>query len=226
MVLLSKTFPGIFIGQPSWFIITQASTIVHLCLFCLLDGFILIWVHLTFLPPSLFCKFFVCIILCFYLSFEFSFYHFLYLSHLFYFFVFQSLPSPPFPTSSSSTPPPPPSPAVLSTSPEPSAPPQDIKCSSTSSTSLLVSWHPPPLKSQNGVLAGYRVRYEVVGPSEGGSDDDEAPEEPTVPATEEQVLLQRLDKWTQYHITVSALTAIGPGPESEPLLCRTDEDGT
>ncbi|KAL7397529.1 hypothetical protein ABVT39_023484 [Epinephelus coioides] len=107
---------------------------------------------------------------------------------------------------------------------KPSAPPQDIKCSSTSSTSLLVSWRPPPLKSQNGVLAGYRVHYQVVGPSEGGSDDGEPTEEPTVPATEAQVLLQRLEKWTQYHITVAALTAIGPGPESEPLICRTDED--
>uniref|UniRef100_A0A8C9WXW8 protein-tyrosine-phosphatase n=1 Tax=Sander lucioperca TaxID=283035 RepID=A0A8C9WXW8_SANLU len=107
---------------------------------------------------------------------------------------------------------------------KPSAPPQDIKCSSTSSTTLLVSWRPPPLKSQNGVLAGYRVRYQVVGPSEGGSDDGEPMEEPTVPATEEQVLLQRLEKWTQYRISVSASTVIGPGPESEPLICRTDED--
>uniref|UniRef100_A0A8C9WUI8 protein-tyrosine-phosphatase n=1 Tax=Sander lucioperca TaxID=283035 RepID=A0A8C9WUI8_SANLU len=107
---------------------------------------------------------------------------------------------------------------------QPSAPPQDIKCSSTSSTTLLVSWRPPPLKSQNGVLAGYRVRYQVVGPSEGGSDDGEPMEEPTVPATEEQVLLQRLEKWTQYRISVSASTVIGPGPESEPLICRTDED--
>lgn len=139
----------------------------------------------------------------------------------FYFFVFHpSLPS--FPTSSSSTPFLP----ILSTSPEPSAPPQDIKCSSTSSTTLLVSWHPPPLESQNGVLSGYRVRYQLVGPSEVGSDDGEPTEEPTVPATDEQVLLQRLEKWTQYHITVTAFTVIGPGPESEPLICRTDEDGT
>ncbi|XP_031715592.1 receptor-type tyrosine-protein phosphatase S isoform X4 [Anarrhichthys ocellatus] len=107
---------------------------------------------------------------------------------------------------------------------KPSAPPQDIKCSSTSSTALLVSWRPPPLMSQNGVLAGYRVHYQVVGLSEGGSDDGEPLEEPTVPATEEQVLLQRLEKWTQYRITVSAFTVIGPGPESEPLICRTDED--
>lgn len=73
---------------------------------------------------------------------------------------------------------------------------------------------------------GYRVHYRVVGPSEGDTDDEEAMEEPIIPATEEQVLLQRLEKWTQYFITVSASTVIGPGPESEPLMCRTDEDGT
>ncbi|XP_061634221.1 receptor-type tyrosine-protein phosphatase S isoform X5 [Phyllopteryx taeniolatus] len=107
---------------------------------------------------------------------------------------------------------------------KPSAPPQDIKCSSTSSTTLLVSWRPPPLKSQNGLLAGYRVHYQVAEQSEGVGDYVEPMEEPTVPATEEQVLLQRLDKWTQYRITVSAFTVVGPGPESEPLICRTDED--
>nr|XP_029134655.1 receptor-type tyrosine-protein phosphatase S-like [Labrus bergylta] len=107
---------------------------------------------------------------------------------------------------------------------KPSEPPQEIKCSSHSSTALLVSWRPPPLKSQNGDLAGYRVRYQVVGLSDGSSDDGEPMEEPTVPANEEQMLLQRLEKWTQYSISVSAFTVVGPGPESEPLICRTDED--
>lgn len=73
---------------------------------------------------------------------------------------------------------------------------------------------------------GYRVLYQVVGSSERANDDEELMEEATIPATEEQVLLQRLEKWTQYRITVSASTAIGPGPESESLMCRTDEDGT
>uniref|UniRef100_A0A665WYY6 protein-tyrosine-phosphatase n=1 Tax=Echeneis naucrates TaxID=173247 RepID=A0A665WYY6_ECHNA len=107
---------------------------------------------------------------------------------------------------------------------KPSAPPQDIQCSTTSSTTLLVSWRPPPLRSQNGDLVGYRVHYQVAGPSDGVGDDGEAMEEPMVPASDEQVLLQRLEKWTQYRVTVSALTVIGPGPESEPLICRTDED--
>uniref|UniRef100_A0A3B3DW68 protein-tyrosine-phosphatase n=1 Tax=Oryzias melastigma TaxID=30732 RepID=A0A3B3DW68_ORYME len=107
---------------------------------------------------------------------------------------------------------------------KPSAPPQEIKCSSTSSTSLLVSWRPPPLRSQNGDLTGYRVLYQVVSPSEGAGGDPKPTEEPMVPPTVEQVLLQRLGKWTQYHITVSAATEVGSGPESEPIICRTDED--
>ncbi|MED6287164.1 hypothetical protein CHARACLAT_013574 [Characodon lateralis] len=107
---------------------------------------------------------------------------------------------------------------------KPSAPPQEVKCSTTSSTSLLVSWRPPPLMSQNGDLTGYRVHYQVVGPSEGGSDDTEPMDEPLVPPNEDRALLQRLEKWTQYRITVSASTEVGPGPESEPLICRTDED--
>ncbi|KAJ0065034.1 hypothetical protein NL108_001026, partial [Boleophthalmus pectinirostris] len=108
---------------------------------------------------------------------------------------------------------------------KPSAPPQDIKCNSASSTTLLVSWRPPPVKSQNGELAGYKVRYQVVGGAEGGAGDDgEVMEEASVSAAEEQVLLQRLEKWTQYSVSVSALTEVGAGPESEPLVCRTDED--
>ncbi|KAJ8356844.1 hypothetical protein SKAU_G00196380 [Synaphobranchus kaupii] len=102
----------------------------------------------------------------------------------------------------------------------PSAPPQDIKCTSPSSTSLLVSWHPPPAESQNGALAGYVVRYQVVGEEDG----TETMEKPAVPPTSGQVLLQELEKWTQYQVTLAAFTTKGPGPESQPILCRTDED--
>uniref|UniRef100_A0A3P8YD34 protein-tyrosine-phosphatase n=1 Tax=Esox lucius TaxID=8010 RepID=A0A3P8YD34_ESOLU len=107
---------------------------------------------------------------------------------------------------------------------KPSAPPQDIKCSSSSSTALLVSWSPPPVESQNGALAGYLVRYQVVGASVEGGGVGEPMEEPAVPPSEGRLLLQKLEKWTQYRITLAAFTEIGPGPESEPLLCRTDED--
>lgn len=149
------------------------------------------------------------------------FYHFLYLSHL---LIFNPASPPPFPHPPH--PQPPPSSLFFPTSPEPSAPPQDIKCSSTSSTTLRVSWRPPPSESQNGALVGYRVHYQVVGPSEGGSVDEDFPQEAATSAGEEQMVLQRLEKWTQYRVSVSASTVVGPGPESEPLICRTDEDGT
>lgn len=84
------------------------------------------------------------------------------------------------------------------------------------------------MESQNGALAGYLVRYQVVGASVegGGGGAGEPMEEPAVPPRVGQVLLQKLEKWTQYRVTLAAFTEIGPGPESEPLLCRTDEDGT
>ncbi|CAL8309799.1 unnamed protein product [Lota lota] len=111
---------------------------------------------------------------------------------------------------------------------KPSAPPQDIKCGPSSSTSLLVSWRPPPVESQNGALAGYTVRYQVVaaaGSTESAAvADEETSGEVSVAADKEHVLLQRLEKWTQYRISVAALTHMGPGPESELLSCRTDED--
>uniref|UniRef100_A0A672PXC9 protein-tyrosine-phosphatase n=1 Tax=Sinocyclocheilus grahami TaxID=75366 RepID=A0A672PXC9_SINGR len=105
---------------------------------------------------------------------------------------------------------------------KPSAPPQDIKCSSSSSTTLLVSWRPPPAESQNGALAGYIVHYAVVGA--GAEVSTEPVEEPAVPPTSSQIQLRQLEKWTFYRVTVAASTSVGPGPESEPLLCRTDED--
>ncbi|XP_066552442.1 receptor-type tyrosine-protein phosphatase S isoform X3 [Amia ocellicauda] len=102
---------------------------------------------------------------------------------------------------------------------KPSAPPQDIKCSSSSSTTILVSWRPPPVESQNGALAGYRVRYQSIG------GEDITPKEVTeIPALTNQILLEGLEKWTQYRVTVAAYTAVGPGPDSEPIIARTDED--
>lgn len=103
---------------------------------------------------------------------------------------------------------------------EPSAPPQDVKCVSTRSTAILVSWRPPPAESQNGVLAGYSVYYRALD-----SEDTELKEVNDIPPTTSQILLESLEKWTEYRITVVAHTEVGPGPESSPVIVRTDEDG-
>ncbi|XP_077778132.1 receptor-type tyrosine-protein phosphatase S isoform X1 [Podarcis muralis] len=102
---------------------------------------------------------------------------------------------------------------------KPSAPPRDVKCVSTRSTAILVSWRPPPAESQNGVLNGYSVRYRALD-----SEDTEPREVTNIHASTNQILLESLEKWTEYRITVVAHTMVGSGPESSPVIVRTDED--
>lgn len=41
-------------------------------------------------------------------------------------------------------------------------PPDDLRCAALSSTSLQVSWQPPPVNHQNGLLQGYKVSFEPM----------------------------------------------------------------
>lgn len=102
---------------------------------------------------------------------------------------------------------------------KPSAPPQDISCTSPSSTSILVSWQPPPVEKQNGIITQYSIKYTAVD-----GEDDKAHEILGIPADTTKYLLEQLEKWTEYRITVTAHTDVGPGPESLSVLIRTDED--
>lgn len=135
----------------------------------------------------------------------------------FFIFSFPSFvsPSPPLAHPASL-----PRPHVLPPPIEPSAPPQDVKCVSTRSTAILVSWRPPPPDTHNGALVSYSVRYRPLG-----SEDPQPKEVNGIPPTTTQILLEALDKWTTYRITTVAHTEVGPGPESSPVVIRTDEDG-
>lgn len=44
----------------------------------------------------------------------------------------------------------------------PSMPPDDLRCAALASTSLQVSWQPPPVNHQNGLLQGYKVSFEPM----------------------------------------------------------------
>lgn len=46
-----------------------------------------------------------------------------------------------------------------------------------------------------------------------------------IPPESSPYLLENLEKWTEYGITVRASTEAGEGPESLQLLIRTEEDG-
>ncbi len=45
----------------------------------------------------------------------------------------------------------------------PSKPPQNITLETSSSTSIMVRWEPPPKESQNGIITGYKIRYKRKG---------------------------------------------------------------
>nr|XP_043879832.1 receptor-type tyrosine-protein phosphatase S-like isoform X2 [Solea senegalensis] len=106
---------------------------------------------------------------------------------------------------------------------KPSAAPKGVSCERASSTSLRVSWRPPPIEGQHGELASYALRYQRVSGAGGGGQDQEVKWLP-VPAQQGQTVVEGLEKWSWYNITMSASTAEGTGPNSMAVLCRTDED--
>ncbi|KAM8851142.1 LOW QUALITY PROTEIN: receptor-type tyrosine-protein phosphatase S-like [Spinachia spinachia] len=106
---------------------------------------------------------------------------------------------------------------------KPSACPEGVSCESASSTSLRVNWKPPPMEGQNGELAGYELRYQKVSGAEGGGQGQDVKALP-IPGQQGQTVLEGLEKWSWYNITLAAFTAEGTGPNSPVVICRTDED--
>lgn len=105
-------------------------------------------------------------------------------------------------------------------SPAPSAPPQKVTCVSTGSTTVRVSWVPPPADSRNGVITQYSVAYEAVD-----GEDRRRQVVNGISREHSSWDLVGLEKWTEYRVWVRAHTDVGPGPESSPVLVRTNEDG-
>ncbi|KAL0966396.1 hypothetical protein UPYG_G00294820 [Umbra pygmaea] len=107
---------------------------------------------------------------------------------------------------------------------KPSAAPLGVSCDSPSSTSLRVSWKPPPTENQNGALTGYELRYQQVvsgAQVEGWGSEVKGH---TISPDEGQTVLEGLQKWTWYRVSLAAINIEGFGPESPGLLCRTDAD--
>lgn len=104
---------------------------------------------------------------------------------------------------------------------EPSASPLSVTATAVDSTSIEVTWRPPPEKHRNGNITGYRVLFtEALG----SRAVDEA-EVVTVPPSERSYIISHLQKYTSYQIWVQAFTRIGDGPLCDVIVVRTDEDG-
>lgn len=78
----------------------------------------------------------------------------------------------------------------------------------------------------NGELAGYELRYQrVSGAGGGGGGQGHNTSGQRIPAERGQTVLEGLEKWSWYNLTLAAFTVEGSGPGSPGVLCRTDEDG-
>lgn len=102
----------------------------------------------------------------------------------------------------------------------PSAPPQDVECTSLSSTAIRVSWVAPPVSSRNGVLTRYSLAYQAVT-----GEDTSRHIVDSIPPDVSSWEIKDLEKWTEYRVWVRAHTDVGAGPESPPVIVRTEEDG-
>ncbi|XP_048053475.1 protein tyrosine phosphatase receptor type Db isoform X2 [Megalobrama amblycephala] len=96
--------------------------------------------------------------------------------------------------------------------------PQEVKCISPSSTSLLLSWA-PPLTDENAIITGYSIRYVAVE-----REKDPVQKISNIPSNCFRYRIEGLKKGTLYSVTVAAHTDTGQGPESLPILVRTEED--
>ncbi|XP_074653669.1 cell adhesion molecule Dscam1-like [Tubulanus polymorphus] len=107
---------------------------------------------------------------------------------------------------------------VLTLEDVPSQPPQRVHATALSSTSIMVMWSPPPLYTLHGVLQGYKVLYKIVREDEDESDAQ------FVVSKELKVILQGLEKFTNYSLQVLAYTRMGEGVRCRPLYIRTLQD--
>ncbi|CAG9136240.1 unnamed protein product [Plutella xylostella] len=99
----------------------------------------------------------------------------------------------------------------------PESHPMRVTCSALSSSSMKVSWSPPPPGQHGGLIQGYKVMYAPLT-----ADHADVGEIKRVTTTE--TYLHTLHKYTNYSVQVLAFTGAGDGKRSPPVYCLTEED--
>ena len=86
------------------------------------------------------------------------------------------------------------------------------------STSISVSWYPPPFPDQNGDIIGYQLMI---------TNQDRTNSQPMLfnVTNVTSYVATMLQEFEVYSIEIAAETAVGLGPFSEPVRDQTLEDG-
>ena len=96
----------------------------------------------------------------------------------------------------------------------PTATPTELEAYQLNSTSVFLSWKPPLIEYQNGIIRGYYVELN-------STDNAESPY--TLSTQDQHLLLDSLQPDTVYICRVAAYT-VGRGPFSEPLTIVLDSE--
>ena len=104
---------------------------------------------------------------------------------------------------------------------EPSGYPQGVRGIAISSTALRISWNEVPEMERNGNITHYEILYTPINSTF-------LEQQPRISTTKGPALisiLQGLEEFTTYSISVRAVTIVGSGPLSPPQMSQTFEDG-
>ena len=96
----------------------------------------------------------------------------------------------------------------------PTAPPSNFVVGETTPTSAVLTWDPPPIDQQNGV-----IRYYIIDCNQAGNGSNV-----TETSNTTEITLQNLLPFFQYRCTVAAFT-VAIGPLSGVLTFRLPEAG-
>ena len=81
----------------------------------------------------------------------------------------------------------------------------------------MVNWEEVPAIDENGIIINYEVEFEPL-------EFTETLTTSSVNTTNLTVVINGLQEYVQYNISVRAYTSVGPGPYSDPVTERTLED--
>ena len=96
----------------------------------------------------------------------------------------------------------------------PTSAPTNLSGLAVDSTSIALSWSPPPFEDQNGIIRHYIINIREL---------DTGITFSRVSLTT-SISLYNLHPFYRYSVTVTAVT-VGPGPRTMILTVQTEEDG-
>ena len=100
--------------------------------------------------------------------------------------------------------------------------PEIFAAEALSPTAIFVMWMEVPPAERNGVISMYEVRYV---PLETCSGTLMASIISITNTSMTSTTLTGLEEYVEYNISIRAYTSVGPGPNSDSVVERTDEDG-